>query len=219
LKPKKPKADWEAIEREYRAGQLSVSEIARQHSISHTAVNKKAKAEGWTRNLVEAVRQVAEAKLVSDGVSAETSREIVETSAARVVAVVRSHRQDIQTAREEASALLAELRDARLHLDVIEDAIEASGERSEAKRRMRQAVSLGDRAATLRELSNSIHKIVSLERQAFAIDPKGTESQEPKTSKERVAEVEREVAEIVGAELSDGDPEPGAPSEDAGAGA
>jgi DNA-binding Lrp family transcriptional regulator len=35
--------DWEAIEREYRAGQLSVREIARQQGLSHTAINKRAK--------------------------------------------------------------------------------------------------------------------------------------------------------------------------------
>jgi hypothetical protein len=205
-KAKKPKADWEAIEREYRAGQLSVSEIARQHSLSHTAINKRAKAGRWDRNLVEAVRQAAEAKLVSDGVSAETSRDIVETAAARVVTVVRSHRSDIQTAREEASALLGELRDTRLHLDVIEDEIDASKERPEAKRRMRQAISLGDRAATLRELANSIHKIVALERQAFSIDPKGGETPDPKNTGERLAAVNKDLDEI----FDDPKPEPAA---------
>jgi hypothetical protein len=203
-KAKKPKADWEAIEREYRAGQLSVSEIARQHGLSHTAINKRAKANKWERNLVEAVRQAAEAKLVSDGVSAETSREIVETAAARVVSVVRSHRSDIQTAREEASALLAELRDTRLNLDVIGDEIAASGEAPNAKRLMRQAVSLPGRAATLRELSNSIKNFVGLERQAFNIDPKGTDAPDPKNKGERLAEVNKDLDEI----FDDPKPEP-----------
>ena len=118
--------------------------------------------------------------------------------------MVRSHRQDIQTAREEASALLGELRDARLHLDVIGEAIDASDERADAKRRMRQAVSLPDRAATLRELANSIHKIVGLERQAFAIDPKGGEAPDPKDKGERLAEVNRDLDEI----FDDPKPEP-----------
>ena len=76
-KPAKKKAapDWEAIEREYRAGQLSVAEIARQHGISHTAVNKKVKADGWVRNLAKQVRDTISARLVSDEVSGVSARE------------------------------------------------------------------------------------------------------------------------------------------------
>lgn len=42
-------ANWSAIEREYRAGKLSVSKIAQKHGISHTAINKRAAKEGWKR--------------------------------------------------------------------------------------------------------------------------------------------------------------------------
>ena len=43
----KAPTDWEAIEREYRAGQLSVREIARQHDVSAPAIVKRAKRLGW----------------------------------------------------------------------------------------------------------------------------------------------------------------------------
>ena len=46
LNEPRPAIDWEKIEREYRAGQLSVVEIGRQHGISHTAINKRAKRDG-----------------------------------------------------------------------------------------------------------------------------------------------------------------------------
>lgn len=91
--------DWEKVEAEYRAGQLSVREIARQHGITHTAINKRAKANGWEQDLAGKVRQQASAKLVSDAVSSEVSKanakQIVEAAAARVVEVVRQHRRDI----------------------------------------------------------------------------------------------------------------------------
>jgi hypothetical protein len=45
--------DWKAIEREYRAGQLTVVGIGCQHGLSHTAINKRAKRDGWTRNLAD----------------------------------------------------------------------------------------------------------------------------------------------------------------------
>ena len=38
--------DREAIEREFRAGQLSVSEIGRIYGVTHTAILKKAKKLG-----------------------------------------------------------------------------------------------------------------------------------------------------------------------------
>ena len=56
--------DWEAIEREYRAGQLSVREIARTSGVTETAIRKHAKADGWTRALAEKVREAVREKLV-----------------------------------------------------------------------------------------------------------------------------------------------------------
>ena len=41
--------DWAGIERDFRAGVMSVREIAKWYGVSHTGINKKAKAEGWAR--------------------------------------------------------------------------------------------------------------------------------------------------------------------------
>ena len=43
--------DWEAIEADYRAGRCSVRDIAARHGVSHTAINKRARAEGWARTV------------------------------------------------------------------------------------------------------------------------------------------------------------------------
>jgi len=45
---KKP-IDWAEIERDYRAGSMSIREIARWYSLSEGAIRKRAKAKGWTR--------------------------------------------------------------------------------------------------------------------------------------------------------------------------
>lgn len=171
----KPLTDWEAIEREYRAGQLSVSEIGRQHGVSHTAINKKAKQQGWTRNLAAKVRQVVSDRLVSDEVSAANARETVDAAAARVVDVVRSHRKDIATGRVMAQALFEELAEATERRDEIEEAIEedtAGDSPGNMKRRqmMLRAVALPSRASTLQSLAGAVKTLVQLERQAFNID-------------------------------------------------
>ena len=38
-----PKIDWERVEADYRAGLLSVREIAAAHSVSHTAIGNRSK--------------------------------------------------------------------------------------------------------------------------------------------------------------------------------
>ena len=60
----KPAIDWEAVEREYRAGQLSNRMIAEKHGISDTAIRKRAKRDGWERE--RAARQQEPVRLVSD---------------------------------------------------------------------------------------------------------------------------------------------------------
>src|SRR5271169_5361586 len=73
--------DWEAIEREYCAGQLSVREIAETCGVSHPAILKRAKRDGWERNLSDAVRDKVTTRLVTDGVTGKSARETVELAA------------------------------------------------------------------------------------------------------------------------------------------
>lgn len=184
--PAKPKHDWEAIEREYRAGQLSVSEIARQHGCSHTAINKKAKANHWLRNLVERVRERIETKLVSEEVSETNASAAVETAADRGVALVRSHRKDIGAGRLIVGVLMQELQETVAKRDEVEEAIhDDTPHHTDSKRRalMMRAVSLPSRAATVRELSQTLKNLIPLERQAFNIDAKpGDDPTDPGTT-------------------------------------
>ncbi|WP_211633384.1 hypothetical protein [Paraburkholderia nemoris] len=83
-KPKRD-IDWVAIEAAYRAGVEPVTAIAAKHGISHTAINKRAKAHGWVRNPGTAKRAIVDAhfsgaKQVSgDKVSPQVSGLTIET--------------------------------------------------------------------------------------------------------------------------------------------
>lgn len=99
--PRKP--DWEAIEREYRAGQISVRAIAAAHGITEGAIRKRAKADGWERALADEVRKAVREKLVrADGTRPgtqerrATDHEIVEAASLRGLQVVTSHRRDLE---------------------------------------------------------------------------------------------------------------------------
>lgn len=161
MNERKP-VDWERIEAEYRAGQLSLREIARAHGITEGAIRKKAKAGGWDRDLADKVRKQVSEKLVrSDGTQsgthpqrARTDREIVEAASLRGLEVVTSHRADIQQLHGLKRVLAGRLSDV-LHGGSPDGP--CLGEKE----------SPGD---LLEKLSRVTARLIPLERQAFNLD-------------------------------------------------
>jgi hypothetical protein len=178
--------DWEAIEREYRAGQFSVSEIGRLHGVSHTAINKRAKKLGWTRNLAEQVRQEALARLVSD-VSAGSTRETITAEAARVVQLVREHRRDIREGRETVNGLFAELREATRGRNDIEEMI---NDEPDIKRRqaMQRATSLSARSGIAASLAIALKNLIYCERNAFGLETRSSDASNDENTTAGLAE-------------------------------
>lgn len=174
---KRPVIDWEAIEREYRAGQLSVVEIGRQHGVSHTAINKRAKKLGWKRDLADKVRKEVSARLseteVSPEVSAARENETIEAAAARGVEVVRQHRKDISGYSAMARQLLGELEESTIHNEEIVELIEAetaSDKNNMRRQNMLRAVALPTRAGIVKDLAGAAKILIELERKAFNLD-------------------------------------------------
>lgn len=165
--------DWEAIEREYRAGQLSASEIGRQYRVSRQAILKRVKKESWAQNLSARVKEAVAARVVADGVAGKSARETVELAAERGVQIVREHRTSIGRGQRLVNTLLGELEEATERRDEIEEAIELETiDDKDGKRRamMQRAVALPSRAGVIVNLSSALKTLVSLERQAFNID-------------------------------------------------
>ena len=119
--------DWESIERNYRAGILSIREIAKVHNISDTAIRKKAKADNWERDLTARVNEKVRTELVRGEVRAanpQTEKEIIEVAAATVVQVVRGHRVRIKQGSELVELLTKQLTDVAGKREEFEAAIE-----------------------------------------------------------------------------------------------
>ena len=174
-------ADWDAIEREYRAGIKSIRQIAKEQGISHTAIQKRAEVENWPRNLAKKIRAAADAKLarevatdqVSTEVAKATEREIVDVNAAIQVALIRSHRVDIQRARSLAQRLMADLEEATKHRLLLEEVVnDVTAEDRSTQRRtaLMKAVSIAEHVSTLEVLSRVLKNLITLERQAFGIE-------------------------------------------------
>jgi hypothetical protein len=144
---KRSTPDWELIEREYRAGQLSIAEVARLGGVSKSYVIKRAKQDGWTRNLADRVRQVVTARVVTDGVTGASARETVELAAERGVQIIREHRTLIGRGRGQVLKLF--------------DALDAATD---------EEIGLKDKSVVLNNLSTALKTFVGLERQAFNLD-------------------------------------------------
>ena len=58
--------DWERIEVQYSTGMFSSRRLADMHGLSHTAINKRAREKGWTRDLASVIQAAADAKVAAE---------------------------------------------------------------------------------------------------------------------------------------------------------
>lgn len=158
--------DWASIEREYRAGQLSLRAIAAQHGVSHEAIRKRANRDGWERSLADKVRKGVRERLtrLDGGVdidSCQPSRaddeEVAKKAELRGLSVVISHRKDLIQLHG-LKRILAE------RLSQVLDGVTPDGP------------CLGERESAgdlLEKLSRVTTRLVPLERQAHNLDEAG----------------------------------------------
>jgi len=180
------KPDWEAIESAYRAGLMSIREIASQHGITHGAINKRAKKDGWERDLKAKIKAKADALVskreVSSKVSTETAtneRILIEANAEVIANVRMEHRGDIRKARNIANALFDELGaecadvDALLKLGELMIEPDENG-RDKLNEIYHSIIGMPERVKSMKALSESLKNLIGLERQAYNIDDNDT---------------------------------------------
>lgn len=179
--------DWERIEQLFRAGLLSVREIAAACGVSHTAINKRSKAEGWDRDLNAKIKAKADSLVskreVSTKVSTETlatERGIVEANAEVIADIRLAHRGDISRSRRLTNKLLDELEALTDEQGTIKQLIaqlkDGDHDDGEAMSDMlalaNKMGALPTRTKTMRELAETLKTLVVLERQAYGLDDK-----------------------------------------------
>lgn len=182
--------DWHQVETDFRAGVLTNTAIGKKQGISHTAVQKRAKADGWTRDLSKRIDAAREAKVSRSIVSAKVSKQREATEAAVVQAnadlqtgLILSHRKDIQALRKAVAAMSEELGalanadlQAALELVLDEKTKDATDKRRAAlEKAYDAAMALGSRAGAGQKLASALGVLIEKERQAFGIDKVGHE--------------------------------------------
>lgn len=174
--------DWERIEAQYRAGLLSVREIAASQGITHGAINKRAKRDGWERDLKAKIRAKADALVskreVSKLVSAEqmvTERILVDASAQVIADIRMAHRTDIKRSRTLVLSLLGELEQQTDNTGLFEELGELLRREDDkgADRRndlYMKVISSAGRIDSMKKLSDTLKTLVGMEREAYAIN-------------------------------------------------
>jgi hypothetical protein len=175
--------DWERIEVDYRAGLLSVREIAAAQGVSHVAIGKRAKRDGWERDLGAKIKAKAEALVTSRTVTSEvtaervaTDRAIIEANAEVIANVRLGHRKDIGRARKLAMDLLSELEgqsaDPALFAE-LGDILRSEDDRGQDKRNdiYMKVISSAGRIDSMKKLAETLQKLVGIERDAYDIAP------------------------------------------------
>jgi hypothetical protein len=175
--------DWELAERLYRTGQLSNVQIGIQCGMTEAALRKRAKRDGWTKDLTAKVQEATKARLVREvvrGSNAQleprTEREIVELAAENAAAVVRLHRRDLTKGQQLCALLFGQLQEAaenREELNEIaaEQAL-VDGQNGAGQRlaNFRKAISLPTHAGVIRDLSTAMKNFQALERIAWNLN-------------------------------------------------
>lgn len=145
--------DWEAIERAYRAGSLSVRAIGESQGVNHATILKRAKKEGWARDLTEQVRIATKQKVTTSvtGTSNQspvvTDADIIDEASSQAASVVLAHRTGLANWR----AIADKLSVALAEIDVNED-------------------NLGDFSRALNAGVDAQLKVIKGERQAYGLD-------------------------------------------------
>lgn len=198
----KRRVDWEAVERDYRTGQFTETELAVKHSTSRSAVNKHSLKYGWTKDLQTEIRQATNAKLVADMVAkevAEGGKKVADT--VLVVAevnkgVILGHRSNLNRISNIAGSLMTQIEQAAADMPSLSEVIEMVRNPDDngvdrANDALRKAMARPQLVDDLKKLAEINERVIKGERQAFGLDdaapadPDGSKTDRALTDAER----------------------------------
>ena len=161
---------WDAIERDYRAGVYTTKDLANTYGITPSGLLKHAKAKKWTKDLSTKVQERIKEKMVRAGIShpptlSRTDTEAIEAAAERAVRVLLQHQKDLDQYGKVERGMLGELETMPARSKVVTRA----GNEVEVH-------TIKDRSEVLRNLSQSATRRIEMERTAYSIEDrtKGT---------------------------------------------
>lgn len=183
--------DWESIEKDFRAGIKSVLQIGKEHGLSHTAINKRFKKLGVTRDLTQKIKAKADALVSAAAVSTQVSTEtkigdveIIEANATLQANALLGHRTDIKRHRILSLKLLAEIEaqtnDPAL-FEQLGELLSSPDEKGVDKLNelYRKVIATPSRIDSMKKMAETLKTLVALERQALGLDDESKPNDDP----------------------------------------
>jgi len=183
--------DWEIIERDYRAGIKTLRQIAAEAGITHGAINKRAKVDGWERDLRKKILAKAEAKVSKAQVSSLVSKEarvsdaaVVEANAEIVASADLLNRKDVVLAIGTGRQQLEEL--ANLGRPEFAERLEWLGELmlspddkgvDKANDLYRYVIGLSGRVKNLKDVIAGLATMIQIQRKILKLDQDANNNQ------------------------------------------
>lgn len=179
---RKQNINWEQVEIDYRSGIKTLREIADEHDITHGAINKRAKRDGWARDLTAKIKAKSDflvsKSLVSNEVSKEKrilETEIIDANALNSATIQINERKDVSKARTIAMMLLDELEsqitDKSLYKNLAELLqSQEEGASNKLNELFMKVTSFSGRTDNMKKLSDSLKTLIDLERRVYKID-------------------------------------------------
>lgn len=123
--------DWELIEREFRTGRFSMTQLEKRHGVNRSNISRRAKKESWEQDLTERVRERTQQKITKASLSPEAQaafdnddEQIVEYAANENAAVVKGHRKNLERwrgiAERYAELLESQLAEGKIKVQMLD---------------------------------------------------------------------------------------------------
>jgi uncharacterized membrane protein YheB (UPF0754 family) len=193
--------DWERIEGDYRAGVLSLREIAtKDGNVTEGAIRKRAKRDGWTRDLKAKIDAKAEdlvrrQAVRNDGthengcapsaIDKATEREIIDANAHQIARVRSEHRTDISRSRSLVLTLLGELEGQTASNEMLVELGQMMRRESESgvdrlNDTYNKIISSAGRIDSVKKLTEALKNLIGLEREAYGLDQPDKPADDPR---------------------------------------
>lgn len=175
------KADWDAVERDYRTDTFTLRELAEKHGVTHTTISRRAEKNGWTKDLTQAIRSATNSKLVQQTVQQKcTSAHQDATNTVLVAAeinasVVLSHRKGLNRITAIKERLLDQIEQAVVLMPELAEVIDMVRQEDDrgvdkANDALRKAMARSGLVDDLKKLAEVDEKVRKGEREAFSIE-------------------------------------------------
>ncbi|WP_339885289.1 hypothetical protein [Vreelandella maris] len=179
--------DWELIEREYRTGRFSLTQLEKRHGVHRSNISRKATKDGWEKDLTDRVRERTQQKITKASLSPEAQAafdndddQIVEYAANENAAVVKGHRKNLERwrgiAERFAELLESQLAEGKIKVET------PSGGVAEID------IPLEHVGKCMGHGTQALERVIKLERQNYGLDA-NDKDEGVKTFEELMAEV------------------------------